>query len=209
MCIRDRCVNNTRRELSRNYSHETQQERMLETHRRAEATWSKHLKSVCRRLNRVAGNTVISRADHYRERVEQVSALEQVTLSEVKYGPRGWKLGLRNEGGAGDIRDLYLKVGKASDGPYYCIIDNPKRIKEIVRSPKLLKGTYKTFMDGSSSKEKMRREGKRVRELMPLRGFEELQVVGANVTRVEYEGFKKCGYPKILKVESTIESEII
>lgn len=201
------CVNNTRREVSRNSSYGTQQERILETHRKAEAVWNKHLKAISKRLHRLAGNSVVSRADHYRQQVEEVLALEQVTLSEVKHGPRRWKLGLRSGADGEGGRGLYLRAGKTSDGPCYCVVDYPKRVREIVRSPKVLKGTYKTFMEGSWSQEKMRKEGKRMRELMPPRGFEELQAVGASAAKVEYEGFKVCKLPKMLKVESPVEDE--
>jgi len=195
--------------IRRSSSFKTQQEQILETYRKAKTNWERQLKSISKKLNRLINNTVVSRADHFRERVEELSALEQVTLSEAKYGSRNWKLSLRNNEVTEGTRPLCFRAGKASDGPCHYLIDNPKRVKEIVRNPGLIRGNYKTFINSSSFKEKIEKEAKRIRELIPLTNIIDLQIIGVKAMKVEYEGFKECKLPKVVIVECRIESEII
>ncbi len=156
----------------------TKQERFFDTHRQAQQRWERQLKSACGRLGRKPEDSVVSRADGYREKVEKVAALEMATPSEIKYGAQNWYMSLRCSSLFKDVRHYSVHVGNSYTGLWIQITDNPNKQAEIIRKPTRLVGNYKTFKDNPFLQDKIRKETKRLNEISPARDdqIEGLQV---------------------------------
>ena len=158
---------------------ESNQERFLDQFERTQQQWERTLQSACNQLGRRPEDSVVARADGFREKVEKVTALEMATPSDVKYGVQNWYMSLRATGVSKDTRHHMLHVGNNYTGLWMHVTDNPNRTHEVVRKPGRLMGSYKTFKDSPYLQDKMRREAKRLSEIIPVRDeqFEGLRVL--------------------------------
>ncbi len=147
---------------------ETRQERFFGTHSRTQSEWRRGMARTCASVGRRPEDSVVTRAEGYREKVEKSRIMELVNPSALIYGAQGWYLSLRKSPVAGEVRHYAVPMGNNYDRLWVQIIDETKREEEFVRSPGRLVGKYKTFKDNPFLVARERAESRRLRELVPV-----------------------------------------
>ncbi len=144
------------------------QERSFTRYQAIQQHWQRQQKQASAQLGRPLAESVITRAEGYREKVENITALEMATPSDVKYGAQNWYISLRSSSFGKEPKNYTLHTGNNYTGLWMHVTDNPHKQCEVVRKPKATNNRYKTFKDNPFYKEKVLRESKRLREIIPL-----------------------------------------
>jgi hypothetical protein len=145
----------------------TKDEHVLVRKERMDNNWSSTIKNLSSKTKRPVDESIINKVDQYREKVEKLMALELATPSDVKYGAQNWYMSLRTSPYFKDLRHYMQPIGNTINGLYLRITDNPNARADIVRKPCILpKIEKKTFKDNPYFKEKMKRESKKIGEIM-------------------------------------------
>jgi len=129
--------------------------------------WTNTINALSNKIKRPAEQSIINKADQYREKVEKLIALELATPSDVKYGAQNWYLSLRASPYFNDIKHYLRPIGNSVNGLYLRMTDNPNARADIIRKPQAASDIgHKTFKDYPYYKEKMKKESKKIGEIM-------------------------------------------
>ncbi len=186
------------------------QERFFETHDEEQRRWNRFLNRTCKDLGRRPSDSVVVRADGYRERVEKSHAMEMANPTAIIYGVQGWYLSLRHSPKFRDTKHYALPVGKDFNGLWAQITDNPHAQETVVRNPVRMPQKHREYKDNPFVIAKQKLEAKRLSEIIPVNdvALDGLLVVGRDAYREEMKGFERCGKPKVVEPESEHMEEL-
>lgn len=124
---------------------EERQSKILEKFDAATKQWEKYSGELAARVGKTTGQLVVTRAQEYREKVEEMDFLDRAISSEEKAGSKGWYMSLRAD--RREERATYVPVGNALSGLYTKVKERSQTAEAIIRRPGALKSTFKTFRD--------------------------------------------------------------
>eukprot|EP00826_Nyctotherus_ovalis_P001077 TRINITY_DN10126_c0_g1_i13.p1 TRINITY_DN10126_c0_g1~~TRINITY_DN10126_c0_g1_i13.p1 ORF type:complete len:350 (-),score=69.81 TRINITY_DN10126_c0_g1_i13:93-1142(-) len=154
------------------------QSRFFETYNDSQRYLDRYYKNVKLAIGRKPPESLLSRSNAYREKVERLSTKQS---GAVASGYQGWYLSLRQTPGSKDRREPVVPLGRTYDGLWMRVVDTINAPAVTIRRPECY--TVKS-LDNSGG------EG--------LDGEGELVAMGRSAYRVEIEGFRKCNKQKVI-----------
>ena len=128
----------------------------------------KYYKTIANGIDRQPLDSLLTRSNAYREKVEKARAMEMVTTTAHVYGDQYWCLNLRRSKNLNDNKDYILPVGNSCDGLWVHMTDNPRKQLISIRNPERQKLKFKSFSDNPFVIDKQCKEHKRLSAILPL-----------------------------------------
>ncbi len=147
---------------------ETRQERFFDAHATMQKEWGRYFYRTCADIGRKPFESVVARAEGYREKVEKAYAMEMTNPTALIYGSQGWYLSLRYTPKFKDTRHYALPIGKDYNGLWMQITENPHKPEIIVRSQARMPQKFRGYKDNPFVIEKQKQEAKLLSELIPV-----------------------------------------
>ncbi|GBG26953.1 Adenylate cyclase type 10 [Hondaea fermentalgiana] len=111
------------------------QERALAAHAEWQREWAHFKQTMCALSGKDLDDLVISRADSYRERMEEYNYISAAIPHHEKHGSEYWKMSLRGLG------TRYVAVGNIFSGLFCPVNESSKNEMQMVRIPRLHKNS--------------------------------------------------------------------
>eukprot|EP00826_Nyctotherus_ovalis_P023578 TRINITY_DN1812_c0_g1_i14.p1 TRINITY_DN1812_c0_g1~~TRINITY_DN1812_c0_g1_i14.p1 ORF type:complete len:349 (+),score=89.56 TRINITY_DN1812_c0_g1_i14:76-1122(+) len=175
--------------LDRAYT-KNRQDRFFATFSEEEKHLKDYYKTIDGSMGRKPHESLLARANGYREKMELAQAMEMATPTAIIYGSQNWHLSLRNSPNLKDTAHYTLPLDRSHVGLWVHITENPNNQVVVIRKPGPQIKRFKTYVDNPFVKVKQVREYKRVKELLPVIGNQEISNLFVSVC-VEVGGWEE------------------
>lgn len=157
-----------------NASTKNRQDRFFATFSEEEKHLKDYYKTIDGSMGRKPHESLLARANGYREKMELAQAMEMATPTAIIYGSQNWHLSLRNSPSLRDAAHYTLPLGRSHVGLWVHVTENPNSQVVVIRKPGPQVKRFKTYVDNPFVKDKQVREYKRVKELLPVIGNQDI-----------------------------------
>jgi hypothetical protein len=190
---------------------EERQSKILEKFEASTKRWEKYSAELAARVGKDPSQLVVTRAQEYREKVEEMDFLDRAISSEEKAGSKVWYMSLRAD--KRDERATFVPVGNTLSGLYTKVKERSQTAEAIIRRPGAVKSSTKTFRDNPYFQKRQAEENKK-KALRPVNctDAEHLTVEGVGKLGLEVSAAQEIGleYLRPELVEGgVVEEEIL
>ena len=164
------------------------QERSFKVFYNTQEQWNNCLNFTCQKLGRNPNNSIISKSDSYRQKIEKRNKLEVKTPIIGRYEMKGWFLGLRDYSEEENMKHHILPIGRGTTGLWMRLMEYSKGQQTIIRS------SLNKIVNAKNEYKK-----DQLAEIIVKPQFNN-QVIGKSEFEIEVEGIKNCKHNNLMVI---------